>query len=228
MRNGSGAAGRAPRGRVSRRAANRGCPATAWRTVARIRSSSRPGISSTAPVRWERRAQSVELIGVRRPQRRSTGRSIRSSAPASSAAIWPPTRTRRARPARSWCACLNGTPPTAIPRSSFVNVPVVDWRALRRWGIDESLLPANADVRFREPTRVGQILARDFRRDRDPGLAGRADCCPALRAPIAPSDGKCAGRKPEAHESGGARRAALPLELGRGPRPALGDQLSAG
>jgi signal transduction histidine kinase len=47
---------------------------------------------------------------------------------------------------------LNGTPPTAIARSSFVNVPVVDWRALRRWGIDEHLLPANADVRFREPT----------------------------------------------------------------------------
>ena len=47
---------------------------------------------------------------------------------------------------------LNGTPPTAIARSSFVNVPVVDWRALRRWRIDEHLLPANADVRFREPT----------------------------------------------------------------------------
>ena len=47
---------------------------------------------------------------------------------------------------------LNGTPPTAIARSSFVNVPVVDWRALRRWGIDEALLPGNADVRFREPT----------------------------------------------------------------------------
>jgi len=47
---------------------------------------------------------------------------------------------------------LNGTPPTAIARSSFVNVPVVDWRALRRWKIDENLLPANADVRFREPT----------------------------------------------------------------------------
>jgi signal transduction histidine kinase len=47
---------------------------------------------------------------------------------------------------------LNGTPPTAIARSSLVNVPVVDWRALRRWGIDEHLLPANADVRFREST----------------------------------------------------------------------------
>ncbi len=47
---------------------------------------------------------------------------------------------------------LNGTPPTAIGRSSFVNVPVVDWRALRRWKIDEGLLPANTDVRFREPT----------------------------------------------------------------------------
>jgi len=46
---------------------------------------------------------------------------------------------------------LNDTPPTAIARSKFVNVPVVDWRALRRWRIGEDLLPANADVRFREP-----------------------------------------------------------------------------
>jgi signal transduction histidine kinase len=46
---------------------------------------------------------------------------------------------------------LNGTPPTAIARSNFVNVPVVDWRALRRWRIDEHLLPAATDVRFREP-----------------------------------------------------------------------------
>ncbi len=47
---------------------------------------------------------------------------------------------------------LNGTPPTAIDRTSFVNVPVVDWRALHRWGIDEHLLPATTDVRFREPS----------------------------------------------------------------------------
>jgi C4-dicarboxylate-specific signal transduction histidine kinase len=47
---------------------------------------------------------------------------------------------------------LNGTPPTAIAQSKFVNVPVVDWRALRRWRIDENLLPAIADVRLREPT----------------------------------------------------------------------------
>jgi signal transduction histidine kinase len=47
---------------------------------------------------------------------------------------------------------LTGTPPTAIARSSFVNVPVVDWRALRRWNMDENLLPAETLVRFREPS----------------------------------------------------------------------------
>ena len=57
---------------------------------------------------------------------------------------------------------LNGTPPTAIARSSFVNVPVVDWRALRRWGIDEHLLPANTDVRFREPTVWDRYWRRDL------------------------------------------------------------------
>jgi PAS domain S-box-containing protein len=47
---------------------------------------------------------------------------------------------------------LNGTPPAAIAASSIANVPVIDWRALRRWGIDERLLPAGTIVRFREPT----------------------------------------------------------------------------
>ena len=64
---------------------------------------------------------------------------------------------------------LNGTPPTAIARSSFVNVPVVDWRALRRWGIDEHLLPANADVRFREPTVWDRYWLPIVHRDRGPG-----------------------------------------------------------
>ena len=47
---------------------------------------------------------------------------------------------------------LNGTPPAAIAASSIANVPIVDWRALRRWGIDERLLPPGAIVKFREPT----------------------------------------------------------------------------
>lgn len=47
---------------------------------------------------------------------------------------------------------LNGTAPTEISASSIANVPVVDWRALRRWDLDERLLPADAVVRFREPT----------------------------------------------------------------------------
>jgi PAS domain S-box-containing protein len=37
--------------------------------------------------------------------------------------------------------------PRAVPR-----VPVLDWRQIRRWGIDERLLPPNAVVRFREPS----------------------------------------------------------------------------
>src|SRR5206468_1139782 len=47
---------------------------------------------------------------------------------------------------------LNGTAPTAIATSSIANVPVVDSRALRRFGIDERLLPPDAVVRFREPS----------------------------------------------------------------------------
>jgi signal transduction histidine kinase len=47
---------------------------------------------------------------------------------------------------------LNGTAPREIASSSVANVPLVDVRALRRWRIDERLLPADAVVRFREPS----------------------------------------------------------------------------
>jgi PAS domain S-box-containing protein len=47
---------------------------------------------------------------------------------------------------------LNGATPTEIAPSQMPNVPIVDWRQIRRWGFDEHLLPADAIVRFREPT----------------------------------------------------------------------------
>ena len=47
---------------------------------------------------------------------------------------------------------LNGTAPTAIARTSIKSVPMVDWRAVRRWGIDERMLPADTVIRFREPS----------------------------------------------------------------------------
>jgi signal transduction histidine kinase len=46
---------------------------------------------------------------------------------------------------------LNGTAPSAIPASSMPNIPIVDWRQLRRWNLDESRLPPDSRVRFREP-----------------------------------------------------------------------------
>jgi C4-dicarboxylate-specific signal transduction histidine kinase len=47
---------------------------------------------------------------------------------------------------------LNGTAPSAIAPMPIRNVPVVDARALKRWNVDERMLPADAIVRFREPT----------------------------------------------------------------------------
>jgi signal transduction histidine kinase len=47
---------------------------------------------------------------------------------------------------------LNGAVPREIAPSSVPNVPIVDWRQIRRWGMDERLLPADTVVRFREPT----------------------------------------------------------------------------
>lgn len=47
---------------------------------------------------------------------------------------------------------LNGTAPQDIGSSSVTRIPIVDWRQLRRWGIDPRLLPPDTVVRFREPT----------------------------------------------------------------------------
>jgi len=48
---------------------------------------------------------------------------------------------------------LNGEDPSAIGVQAPVESGcIADWRQLRRWGIDESLLPAGCEVRFREPS----------------------------------------------------------------------------
>jgi signal transduction histidine kinase len=46
---------------------------------------------------------------------------------------------------------LSGTPPADIPVEQARLVPTFDWRQLRRWGIDPSVLPAESDIRFRVP-----------------------------------------------------------------------------
>ena len=47
---------------------------------------------------------------------------------------------------------LNGASAAEIAPASVARVPMVDWREVRRWGVDERLLPADSVVRFREPT----------------------------------------------------------------------------
>src|SRR5207344_462280 len=48
---------------------------------------------------------------------------------------------------------LRGERADGIPLSSpDTDVDAVDWRQLRRWGLDESRLPAGARVLFREPS----------------------------------------------------------------------------
>ena len=47
---------------------------------------------------------------------------------------------------------LNGAAAAEIAPASVTRVPMFDSRQLRRWGIDERLLPADAVVMFREPT----------------------------------------------------------------------------
>jgi signal transduction histidine kinase len=47
---------------------------------------------------------------------------------------------------------LNGALPSEISPGVATRVPMVDWRQVRRWGINERLLPPETIVRFREPT----------------------------------------------------------------------------
>ena len=47
---------------------------------------------------------------------------------------------------------LNGVTPAEIESSPVARVPMVDWRQLRRWRVDEGLLPAGTIVRSRDPT----------------------------------------------------------------------------
>jgi signal transduction histidine kinase len=47
---------------------------------------------------------------------------------------------------------LDGTRAEDIPIEHVPAMPIFDWRQVQRWGIDPSLLPAGAEIRFRVPT----------------------------------------------------------------------------
>jgi signal transduction histidine kinase len=47
---------------------------------------------------------------------------------------------------------IAGRRPEEIPIENARLRPILDWNQLRRWGIDQSALPGDADVRFRVPT----------------------------------------------------------------------------
>jgi signal transduction histidine kinase len=46
---------------------------------------------------------------------------------------------------------LEGVAPESMPIEAARIKPIFDWRQLQRWGIDESRLPADAEIRFRVP-----------------------------------------------------------------------------
>ncbi|MEO8136437.1 MAG: ATP-binding protein [Betaproteobacteria bacterium] len=51
-------------------------------------------------------------------------------------------------------ALLSGISPATIPTGSMRNTFMVDWRQIQRWGIDESDLPPDSVVLFREPSAL--------------------------------------------------------------------------
>ena len=109
---------------------------------------------------------------------------------------------------------LNGTAPTAIAPSAIKSAPVVDWRAVQRWGIDERLLPADTVVKFREPTAWDRYWREISLGIAGPGAPGRDDCLPSHRKAIAPTDGDGPGGNTTADESRGGGRQALHVRVG--------------
>jgi signal transduction histidine kinase/ABC-type uncharacterized transport system substrate-binding protein len=51
---------------------------------------------------------------------------------------------------------LSGTRPEILHGTTATLVPMFDWRALKRWGIEAARLPAGSDIWFRIPTAWGQ------------------------------------------------------------------------
>jgi signal transduction histidine kinase len=65
----------------------------------------------------------------------------------------PPLEAIAAQPAGIAKQLLRGTPVESVALPAPVApVPTVDWRELRRWGIDERRLPPGSVIRFRVPT----------------------------------------------------------------------------
>jgi len=50
------------------------------------------------------------------------------------------------------CQILDGARPEDIPVAPVQATATFDWRQVRRWGIDPSLLPPGSEIRFRTPT----------------------------------------------------------------------------
>jgi PAS domain S-box-containing protein len=62
------------------------------------------------------------------------------------------TRTNSARIAEMAIKLLKGTKVSDIPVEQATDVPIFDWRQLRRWNIAPSQLPPGSDIRFRQAT----------------------------------------------------------------------------
>ena len=61
-------------------------------------------------------------------------------------------RNEAAQVGRLAARILNGERPGDLPVEQVDLVPMFDWRQLQRWRLDEAMLPAAADIRFRELT----------------------------------------------------------------------------
>ena len=87
------------------------------------------------------------------PVPRSMASTSPTSVAASSAATWRASRPSAGRPPGSALRILAGEPPESLPPGTVeTQAFMVDWRQLRRWGLDETRLPPGTIVRFEEPS----------------------------------------------------------------------------
>ena len=84
---------------------------------------------------------------------------------------------------RTAIALLDGADPATIVHPKVMPTPwQLDWRQMKRWGVSDNAVPADAIVRFREPSlweAYREFVHRRHRSHRDPG---RSDHRAAVRA----------------------------------------------
>ena len=150
-------------GRISGRPVDRSGAKAPQRARRRRRSCSRPDISRTATAGFSTRATQRRRWRLS-PMRPCTDRSTRSSAPVSSAVACRASRTWGGKRGASSTICWAAPRPASLHLPDIMpSVLQVDWRQVRRWHIDEKLIPTRCRRPLSRPHLLGGLPQRGDR-----------------------------------------------------------------